>query len=132
MAISTIQTNEYVLLVASYAALITPKKGNKDLLNRKYTKQQLEFIKKTQANKQQFLNVMFMAELDSFKHPFFNYILRSYNEYKEFGNYPNGESLNKQNNKLIEYYNVLSLLESEQEQRNLKEQEKQAKKKKTR
>lgn len=62
-----------------------------------------------------------MSEL---KHPYFDYLFKSYIEYRDYGNYPNGKSLNFQNNKLIEIHGTLQALESEQELKRLQEQDK--------
>lgn len=119
---------EYVLLVSNYTSISNPNGPDKKLLKKNYTKEQLEFLKKSKLKQVQSLNIVFNVDTESLKHPMFDYLIKSYIDFKDFGNYPNGKSLNSQNNKLIEIYGVLGALSREAEERAQKEQERLSKK----
>ena len=120
--------SEYVLLVSSYTSISNPNGIDKKLLQKNYTKEQFEFLKKTKLKQVTSLNLTFNVDTKDLQHPMFDYLIKTYMDYKEFGTYPNGKSLNFQNNKLIEVYGVFGALSREAEERRQKDQERLSKK----
>lgn len=129
MSISELSFSEYAYIVGNYARIIHKPKRAPDLKARGYSQAAIKDYeaKRATAIKIRSLNLMFTGDLNSFEHPYFDYFMSLYSAYSSQGILPFPGALVDQPAKIIDIFHVLDQLKYEQEERQMKEQNRLAK-----
>ena len=111
--------DEYASIVAEYQSVHKTDRIDYS----RYSKAQIEVMKKAQKIDETFLGLRFTSDITLIKHPEFDYIINLYIQYKSFGTLPFNGCLSEQPNKIIEYFNILRAIQNEEERKANKKQE---------
>lgn len=133
MRVSSLSVVDYVNLCGHYSKLQSGPSIDPRLLERfKDQPERLEQLKKSIVAKgiksTRTLNLDFKAPLEDFNYNPFSYVYTLYLQYK-LGTLPFPGSASEQPAQIIEIFNTLDALESETKERQMKEQERKAKRK---
>jgi hypothetical protein len=136
MNISSLTSYEYVNLVGHYNKLTTKKRVDPRLLARGYSEEALKMLQeKMGSSNHEFisLDLHFKGDLDNWEYPHFNYVITLFDAYDRHGTLPYHGPQADQPAKIIEIFQVLDQLKTEQRQKmqedHNREMEKQQRKK---
>lgn len=122
-------TVEYAYLVGYYNCVRLGKTIDPRLLERGYTEEQISLMKskmKDSGTTVHSLNIKFSRPLEEFKTPMFGFLLTLYRRYSD-GVLPYPGALANQPSKIIEIFNTLESVELEFREKEVAEQQTQAK-----
>ena len=129
MRLSSLDDVEFVKIVATYNNAGSEKTSENELLQRGYTKEQLEVIrsqKKRQNVGIKSCGLYFTSDLSNFNCEKFNYYFLLFQNY-ERGNLPFEGTIADQPAQVIEIFNTFQMLRAEQEEKTRKQIERQNK-----
>lgn len=122
--ISRLTDNEYVNLVGHFNRLVLKTDNSDDLAKRGYTREQIEEVYKARKNGKsptpevRSLNIHFKCPLTETQCPNFNYLYSMFDKYDKYGTLPYSGSHSEQPSKIIEVFDVLGAIKSEEQKRN--------------
>jgi len=127
---SSLTSYELALIVGQYHGLDSKDIIDPRLLNRGYTPEQLEILKKQTITNQTSIvscGLAISADLKSFTEPAFHYYLTSFHSYDQHHQLPFPGTYNEQPSKIIEIFDILDQLKFDSEQRAIRKHEREQK-----
>lgn len=113
--VSSLDLIEVACLIAKYKSL---DKKQEDLS--RYTEEQIKAIQVAKRFEEVHLDFKFTKDLHELTFSSFDFVLNAYRLFKQHGILPFPSSLSEQPNKIIECFNILSALDAEEMQRQMK------------